>query len=156
MVVLWLEKLERHVDDDRAENRPGDAPHAAEDDNREDEDENVESEVAGRHRRLDGREDPAAEPRQRRTDDDRETLEPVDGNAHHLGRERILPERTPGAPGSRSIREVQTGCGEAEHDREEVVLLLNRGERVAEELEWVQVADPARAAREPHSGDLGV
>jgi len=42
MVVLRLEELERHVDHDRADDRSGDAPDSAEDDNRKDEDEDVE------------------------------------------------------------------------------------------------------------------
>ena len=156
MVVLRLEELERHVDHDRADDRSGDAPDPAEDDNRKDENEDVEREVAGHHRSLDRCEDPAAEPGQRRTHDDGETLEPVHGNAHHLGREGILTKRAPGAPGPRPVRKVEAGRREDEHAQEEVVLLFDRRQVVAEEAERVDVADPTRAAREADAVDHGV
>ena len=86
-------------------------------------------------------------------EDEGEDLEPVHGDAHHLGGERILPQRAPRAPGARLVGEVERHREEYVYkdDQEEEVQLLRRVEAELEEGDRIELREPIGAAGEAFS-----
>ena len=142
--VLGREELEGDVDHDRADDDAGQAPDAAEDHDRVDRDQDRQREVPRGHGGQDGGEDAARKPGDAGSEGERHQLQPIDRNAHRLGREWVLAQRAPGAAGARLAEEVQADQDEQDDAEDEPVLLAPRRQLVAEEVVRVDVRDPVR------------
>ena len=90
--------------------------------------------------------------RHRRAEGEAHQLQPVDGHAHRLGRERILALRPPRAAGAREVDEAERDVDDDEERERDVEIrdgedaAVLDGQVVAEEVERVDPQDPVRAA----------
>src|SRR5438874_12619054 len=82
----------------RAEDHAPDVAHPAEDDHAEDEDGDLEEEVAGERVALERRVVRPRDPAEERATRIRPRLRPHQGDAHRRGRRLVLTDRDPGVP----------------------------------------------------------
>ncbi len=140
--------LEDDVDDDHAQDHPGHASRAAEDHHRVDRDQERDLEVAREDADLNRREQRSREPGDRRSEHEREQLEPVHRHPHQLRRQGVLAQREPRAPRPRSVERVEPRRDDREDDEDEVVVAADRGDREPEGVDVVDAVDADRAAGE--------
>ena len=145
-MVGCAQHLQRHVHHDRPEDRTGQRPRAAEDDHRVDRDQQRHVEVGGEDARVERGEQRPREAGDARTHRKGDQLEPVDRHPHQLGRERILAQRAPRAPGARLAHRVQRRHHDEERDQGRVEVTRDAVDLAAEEMELVDVDHPVRAA----------
>ena len=148
-----VEHLARGDDRDRPDDHPGEAPRAAEDHDRVDQDQHLGAEVLREGAGLRRGEDASGEAGDRGAEAERHDLQPVDRHPHQLGGERILARGLPGPAGPRLADQVEHDHHDDHAAEQEPVVALRRRDRevAAEgpERERVDVREPVRAVREP-------
>ena len=142
------QELERDRDHDRPDHDARLAAGAAQDHHRVERDQERQVEVLREDAELDGGEDRSGEPCRGGAEHEREDLHPVDRDAHHLGRERVLAQRPPRPAGARLVQQVEADEHEREHDERQPEVALRRTELDPEDLHRVEARDPIRAAGE--------
>ena len=145
-VVGVSQRLQRPVDQHRADRHPDQAARPAEDDHRVHGDQQDEVEVRREDGALHRREDRTGDARDACAHGEPHQLQAAHGHRHQLGRELVLAKRPPGATGARLIQEVEEGDDEDEGDECDVEVAVERRDLPPEELE--RVDDPrSRSAR---------
>ena len=146
-VVGVSQRLERPVDQHRADRDTDQTARPSEDDHRVHGDQQDEVEVRRKDGALDRREDRTRNARHACPHGESHQLEAADGHRHQLGRELVLAKGPPGPTGSRLIQEVEEGDDEDEGDEGDVEVAVERGDLLPEELKRVEIRDPVRPAR---------
>ena len=140
------QEVEHDRDDHAPEHRPRQASAAAEDESRVHDDEELHLEVERVHAELERREHAPGQPCDGGAARERHELQAVDGDGHDLGRERVVVDRPPCAPGARSLEEVEGGDDDRQHRQEEVEVRRRAAEAHAEEVERGDAGDAVRPA----------
>ena len=141
--------LEQDIHDDSAEGNAPEAARAPEDHHGVDRDQKRERERVREHTLVVGAVHGTGEPGDAGSHRDGEETEPLDRDSHHLRREWVFTERTPGAPGAGPVDVVEQDRDDGDAGgRDEDVIGWRVAQHVPEDPEPVDVVDARRPARD--------